>query len=188
MVTTTTPLSAQQKNIDSLRHELETSKNDTLKLFHFMLLAGAYEETKPDSSFYYAKNELVLARKLKLKLNEVIALNRMAYAFKNMGNYPASLQIYLSGKEIAEDVKVEENILPNKYFDLEGFIKKPVTAHMIHLQMLGFNHLGLSLLYETVNNYEKALFYGLGAKQYFEKAGNVNNLCLMNMILGDATI
>src|SRR4030095_10236849 len=125
----------------------------------------AYEEIKPDSSFYYSKNQLILARKSKLRLNEAIALNAMAYALKNMGNYPASLQTYLSAKEIAEDTKVEENILPDIYFHWKGFIKQPVTAHMIRLHILGLNHLGLSLLYETVNDYEKGLFYGLQAKQ-----------------------
>jgi signal transduction histidine kinase len=171
-------------DIDSLKHELEIAQNDTLKLLHFILLAEAYEETKPDSSFYYAKNELTLARKLKLRLNEAISLNRIAYAHKNMGNYPASLQTYLSAKQIAEDTKAEENILPDKYFHLEGFIKKPVTAHMIRLQILGLNHFGLSLLYETVNNYDKGLFYGLQAMQNFEEAGNVYNLSLINMVVG----
>ena len=92
-------LAAQQNTIDSLKHELEVSENDTLKLLQFILLVEAYEETKPDSSFYYSKNQLILARKLKLRLNEAIALNAMAYALKNMGNYPASLQTYLSAKE-----------------------------------------------------------------------------------------
>jgi len=108
---------------------------------------------------------LTLSRKLKLRLNEAIALNTMAYDLKNMGNYPASLQTYLSGKEIAEDAEVEENILPHKYLDLEGFVKMPVTAHMIRLHILGLNQLGLGLLYENVGNYEKGLFYGLQAKQ-----------------------
>ena len=50
-------LPAQPGNIDSLKRELEINQNDTLKLFHFILLAEAYEETKTDSSFYYAKNQ-----------------------------------------------------------------------------------------------------------------------------------
>ena len=177
-------LPAQPGNIDSLKRELEINQNDTLKLFQFILLAEAYEETKPDSSFYYAKNQLTLSRKLKLRLNEAIALNTMAYAHKNMGNYPASLQTYLSAKEIVEDATIEENILPGKYFHLQGFLKKPVTARMIRLQILGLNQMGLGLLYENVKNYEKGLFYGLQAKQNFEEAGDFERLCVTNMILG----
>ncbi len=67
-------LTGQQSYIDSLKHEVEISENDTLKLFHLILLHQAYEETKPDSALYYAKNELTLARKLKLRLNEAIAI------------------------------------------------------------------------------------------------------------------
>ena len=63
------------QRIDSLKRELEISQNDTLKLFHFILLAESFGEVKPDSSFYYSKNELTLARKLKFPLNEAIALN-----------------------------------------------------------------------------------------------------------------
>ena len=170
--------------IDSLKHELEISQNDTLKLFHFILLAEAYEGTKPDSSFYYAKNELTFARKLKLRLNEAIALNGIAYAYLNMSNYPASLETYFSAKQIVEDARAEENILPDKYFHMEGFNKKPVTAHMIRLQILGLNLLGLSLLYESTNNYDKALFYGRHAMQILEEAGDEGHLGALNTNVG----
>ncbi len=177
-------LNAQPAYIDSLKRELEINQNDTLKLFQFIFLAQAYDETKPDSAFYYAEKSLTLSRKLKLRLNEAIALSTMAYAHKNMGNYPASLQKYLSAGEIVEDATIEENI-PNKYFHLqEEFLKKPVTAHMIRLRILGLNHLGLGLLYENVKNYEKGLFYGLQARRTFEEAGNFDRLCVANMILG----
>ena len=181
---TITHLSAQHRNIDSLKHDLEINQNDTLKLYHFMLLSEAYEETNLDSAFYYAKNELTLARKLKLRLNEAIALNAMAYDLKNKGNYPASLQTYLSAKEIAEDTKVEENILPNKYYHLEGFSKKPVTARMIRLQILGFTHLGLGLVYGDMNNYEKALFYERQVMNYAEQDGDARQLIAIYLIIG----
>ncbi len=174
----------QVRGVDSLRNELETNQNDTLKLVYSILLSEAYEETKPDTSFYYAKNALILAQKLKLRLNEAIAFIQMAYALKNMGNFPASLQIYLSGKDILEDGKAEQNILPDKYFNLQGFLKRPVTARMKRLQILGLSQLGLSLVYGDVNDYEKALFYAFQAKQRFEEAGNVHNLCVINMMLG----
>ena len=47
--------SQQAQRIDSLKHELEISQNDTLRLFHFILLAEAFGEANPDSSFYYAR-------------------------------------------------------------------------------------------------------------------------------------
>jgi two-component system, NtrC family, sensor kinase len=177
-------VSQDWRHIDSLKHELEISQNDTLKLLYLLRIAEAFDEPKPDSAYYYAKEELRIAKKLNLRLNEALALNGIAYALKNMGNYPASLQTYLSANEILEDASIEENILPNRYYSLDGFIKKPVTPRMIRHRILGYNQLGLGLLYETANNYNKALFYNMLAKRSFEEAGNVYNLCFINTILG----
>ncbi len=101
-----------------------------------------------------------------------------------MGNFPASLQSYLSANEILQDAISKRIFFPNKYFHLDGFIKKPITPRMIRLRILGYNQAGLGLLYETTNNYSKGLFYDLLAKQSFEEAGNVYNSILINMILG----
>src|SRR5688572_11911230 len=93
-------VSQDVQKIDSLKHELEISQNDTLKLLYLLRIAEAFDEPKPDSAYYYANAELRLAKKLKLRLNEALALNGIAYALKNMGNYPTSLQTYLSANEI----------------------------------------------------------------------------------------
>src|SRR5688572_1870773 len=177
-------VSQDRRHIDSLKHELEIGQNDTLKLLYLLRIAEAFDEPKPDSAYYYASEELRIAKKLNLRLNEALALNGIAYALKNMGNYTTSLQTYLSANEILEDASIEENILPNRYYRLDGFIKKPITPRMIRLQILGYNQLGLGLLYETVNNYDKALFYSKLSKQQFEEIDNVQNLCLINMIIG----
>ena len=104
--------SQDTQKIDSLKNELAITKNDTLKLFYLIRIHEAFEESKPDSTYFYAKNELTLAKKLDLRLNEALALNGIAYALKNMGNFPASLQSYLSANEILQDASIEENILP----------------------------------------------------------------------------
>jgi two-component system NtrC family sensor kinase len=176
--------SQQVQQIESLKHELEISENDTLRMLHCIRLAEAFQETNPDSSFFYAENVLKLTHKLKLRVNEAVALELKAYALKNMGNYPASLKTYLSAKEILEDAAVESNVLPLKYLSMEGFIKKPVTPRMIRIQALGLTNLGLGILHETVNNYDKGLYYGLLAKQNFEEVSNVHNSCLIHMVLG----
>jgi two-component system NtrC family sensor kinase len=170
--------------IDSLKHELEISRNDTARLLHFIWIAEAFGESNPDSAFYYGKKQLTLASKLKLKFNEAFALNLMAYALKNMGNYPASLQTYLAAIRIVENSSVEESILPHINTRLEGFIKKPITPRMMRLQELGFSHFGLALLYETVNNYDKAILYAQLARKTFEEIGNIQNSSLIHMILG----
>src|SRR5678815_2304692 len=83
-------------NIDSLKHEVEITNNDTMRYVLLDVLARAYQETKPDSSYYYSKKSLEVARKLKIKLAEAATLGKIGYALQNMGNYPASLKAYLS--------------------------------------------------------------------------------------------
>lgn len=175
---------AQNKQIiDSLKHEIEITQNDTLKLVCLLRIAEAFDEPKPDSAYYYANQELRLARKLNIRLNEALALNGIAYALKNMGNYPASLQTYLSANEILMDASIEETMLPTRYYHYSG-LKQPTTRPMIRTQILGFNQLGLGLLYETINNYNMALLYDLQAKRSFDEVGNANRSSFMNMILG----
>ena len=64
---------------------------------------------------------MTISRKLNLKLNEAYALDQKAYALLNMGDYPRSLQTFLSGLEIAEDPKSEKNVLPQKYILKKDF-------------------------------------------------------------------
>ena len=85
----------QQPSVDSLLHQPETVQNDTARMIRFGALTEAYGEINPDSSYYYAEQQLTLARRLKLKLNEVHALNKMRYARLNTGNYSRTLQLLL---------------------------------------------------------------------------------------------
>jgi len=55
LLVASTELRAQRDYIDSLKHELEINQNDTMKLVQFIGLSQAYEETKPDTAFYYSK-------------------------------------------------------------------------------------------------------------------------------------
>jgi two-component system, NtrC family, sensor kinase len=179
-----THIKAQQPYIDSLRHEIEIAKNDTTKIVLFSTITEAYAETKPDSSVYFAEQQLMLARKLNLKLNEADALAQMGYALLNMGNYPRSLQTLLSALAIAEDSKSEQIILPDKYINLEEFLKRPVTAYMLRLTQLARVHNFLAILYDNNNNYEKELFHFLQGRQLVEQTGNIPVLCRINNNLG----
>ena len=56
--------------IDSLRFELKHTTNDTLRMRISRSIAIYLQETNRDSSMYFQKKQLILARKLKLKLWE----------------------------------------------------------------------------------------------------------------------
>ena len=69
-------LLAQAGYIDSLKHEVEITRNDTMLYIQLGALASAYLETKPDSSLYYSEKALDIAKELKLKLDEAFTLGK----------------------------------------------------------------------------------------------------------------
>jgi tetratricopeptide (TPR) repeat protein len=127
---------------------------------------------------------LTVARKLNFKLNEADALTWMGYAFLNMVNYPMSLQTLLSSLAIAENPKIEQNILPDKYLIPKEFLKRPVTAHMLRLSILCLAHHSLGILYGNSYNSLKEQFHDLQALQFAEESGHVPSLCTINNTLG----
>jgi two-component system NtrC family sensor kinase len=183
-----THIKAQQSNIDSLRHEIEIVNNDTIKIVLLSTITEAYIEIKPDSASYFAEKLLKLSQKLRFRLNEAFALDQIAYALLNLGNYPRSLQTFLLAYAIADDPKSEANILPEKYIDTKVFLKRPVTAHMLRLDILARVIHYIGILYETTRKTEKEVLYYLKAKQLTEEIGNRSELCTVYSTLGRAYI
>jgi two-component system NtrC family sensor kinase len=176
-------LFAQAGFIDSLKHEIEITRNDTILYIELDALATAYLETKPDSSLYYSEKALGIARKLNLKLNEAFTLGKKAYAQQNKGNYPGSLRTFLSGIEIANDPENEKNILPPHFLAMNGY-PPAITGHGFRLMTLGFLHEFTGILYENVNDYEKELYHLRFTKQYAEQRKDTVHLAELYYILG----
>jgi signal transduction histidine kinase len=175
---------AQDRYIDSLQNELKSAQDDTLRLRQLILLTEVYGESIPDSSFFFSEQLLSVSRKLKFRLNEVHALSKMGYALLNMGNYPRSLQIFLTGITIAEDPQSEKNIAPDKYSNTEQFHFQPMTPHMQRLDQLSELHMQMGILYFHSYDYKKVLFHFFEARQLAEQTGNVSLLCTINLELG----
>ena len=171
------------ENIDSLKHEVETTRNDTMRYVQLEALAQAYLEIKPDSSFYYSKKSLEIARKLKLKLDEARTLGRSGYALQNMGNYPASLKAYLSAIEIASNPESGKLILPPKYLQLLA-LNPEQTASVYRIGTLSFLHGFCGVLYENANDFEKELYHLRYSRQYSEQIKDTFNLSTLYYILG----
>ncbi len=183
MLLLVTPGKAQQRNIDSLRHEKEITQNDTININLLNYLTEAYTESKPDSAFYFAEQLLMLARKLNLKLIEGYAQAQMGYALLNLSNYPRSLQTLLSAQAIVEDPKTE-HYSSGISLDLGEFLKKPVTPHARRISVLSRTHQYLGILYGNTSNNAKELFHFLESLKFAEQTGNVSDLCTSNLLLG----
>jgi hypothetical protein len=55
-------ISGQQNTVDSLKYELETTKNDTLRLVLLTLLSNRYLDKQYDSVVFFAEQQVLLAQ------------------------------------------------------------------------------------------------------------------------------
>jgi tetratricopeptide (TPR) repeat protein len=143
---------AQAINIDSLVQLSNIAQNDTIKLIRVRTIARSYAELNPDSAYHYSEASLKLARKLKLKLDEGSALQEIAYAYLNKGNYPRSLQIFLSALVIIGDSKTEQNVLVGKFPGDDALFYRTATPHLQRLSGIAFIQQNLGILYANSNN------------------------------------
>lgn len=152
-------LTAQQTNLDSLKNELQQSKNDTASLILLAKISDAYSEINFDSVYVYAEKMLAASKKLNLKLEEVTAMNQLGYALLNKGNFPRSLQIFLTALTITEDPASEKNVLPPQYRYIDEFSDRYLSPRLQRLMKLSRIMQYAGILYFNAGNYEKALWY-----------------------------
>jgi len=175
--------SAQRINIDSLIEEANLTQNDTIKLVRLRTIARIYAELNPDSSYHYAERSLALAKKLNLKLDEGGAMSEIGYSYQNRGNYPMSLQFHLSAIAILDDPKSEEKVLVGKFPGDDEIMYRAAAPHLQRLATLAFTEQNLGVLYANSNNYEKAWYYHLLARQKAEESGNVPVLSVVDLTM-----
>ena len=175
---------SQNIDLEGLKQRLQSTTNDTLRLVQLDSLAIGYSESYVDSSILYAEMQLKLSNALGFKINEAAALNMKAYALLNMGNYPASLQTFLKGIEIAADPVSEKKIIPEKYRSTLGFKSNDHSPHTYRLQVLSFLYFNLGILYENAGNNEKALFNYFEALHIGETTSNKQIIGSTSMNIG----
>jgi len=172
---------AQQLDIDNLLKEAETIKNDTGRLIRLRSVARIYAEINPDSSYKYSEQALLLARKLRLRLDEGGALREMGYAFLNKGNYPRALQTLLASLAILEDPASEKNVLTGKFAGDDELIYHEGLPHAQRLSEIAFLHQNLGVLYANSNNYERAWQHHILGRKYADESGNVPMQSVSNL-------
>jgi two-component system, NtrC family, sensor kinase len=131
IVSSTLTVSAQNRNIDSLSSALQKEKTDTGRIILLYTLSWAYHNSKPDSALMLAQQAYLLSKKKNYLKGELWALNEIATAYNNLGDFPKALQFYL------EELKIEE-----KRGNLEN------TAII---------YLGIALVYENAKQFDNAL-------------------------------
>jgi len=176
--------SQEDYGTDSLKNELRSAKTDTAELILLGSIAYNYAELNPDSAFFYASRMHVLAKKMKLPLEECFALSEMGYALINLGNYPRSLQILLAAVEITDDPESENNLLSGFYIPIDVYTDRTAAPKLQRLtkQARAFQYLGI--LYGNSGNLGKAVEYYQSTLQKAELAKNERLLSISYTTLG----
>ena len=177
-------ISYAQSPGDDIKIELRSEFNDTIRLLYYEQITNLYSEINPDSAFYYADQALLLARKLHLKLEEVVALGEVGYAQLNLGNYPRSLQYLLSGIAISENPGSEKNILPERFPASDDYTDRSVSPQKQRLAKLSRIQQYCAILYGNSGNPDKALSYYSTAIALAEKSDNLKILSITYTTLG----
>jgi two-component system NtrC family sensor kinase len=176
----------QNKYIDSLQRELAVSKNDTMRFILFGRIADVYSEINPDSAFYYAEKVIPYTKKMQLKLEEATALAVMGYAQINLGNYPRSLEYFLSAIEIASDASSEKRVVPSNYPSIDEFTDRSGSPRLQRLTKLSRIYQDAGILYGNLGNYEKALYYYKTALPLAEESQDLKLVSITYNTLGRA--
>jgi len=96
---------AQQTRIDSLKHQLTTEKEDSVKLQILWEISDLYDYLSNDSKVYYAQQAVLLSIKNRNTFpvgTEADALSTLAHSFWWAGNYPDAKETYIKALKIAE--------------------------------------------------------------------------------------
>ena len=90
------------EGIDSLKHQLVISKQDTSSISTMINLCTAYWGVNTDSSMKYGQMSLTLSRKMHFDYGESSSLHALGVLYRILGDYPKALDNTFEGLEIAE--------------------------------------------------------------------------------------
>jgi tetratricopeptide (TPR) repeat protein len=93
---------AQQRTADSLKREINRSRQDTAEVVLLNRLSTFYTYSYPDSALQYDEQALRLAQKLDFIVGEIWACNHMGEALGAKGEFANALETDLKALHIAE--------------------------------------------------------------------------------------
>src|SRR3954451_1927864 len=110
LLITSNIVTAQQRIIDSLKLELNRSREDTNRVLLLAELIKSYYQYKPDTAILLGQQAYELSQKLKYAAGEALSLNRIASAYSTVGDYAKSLIFLTKALNISTGIKDEVGI------------------------------------------------------------------------------
>ena len=139
------------READSLLMIYRTTSSDTLKMEVSRMLGFYYHEKNTDSALFFQTQQLELAQKLRFRLWEADAFELCGFIYRNMDQYPVSLQYFQEAMRIVEDPKSEKNSWKPEVLSIAG------TPFAARLTILAFIHIDIGGLYNKTGNAKKEL-------------------------------
>jgi tetratricopeptide (TPR) repeat protein len=173
---------AQQRQIDSLKHLLNTAKVDTLKIGYNYSISRLYPD-KPDSALFYIDNGMRLASSMNNRRGIVNGKYAYGVSYLMQGNYPLAIKNSLEALQLSTDLSMPAmiaycyQVLADIYDDQKDD-KKSVYYMQLAIpieQRLGdqkslvsfYNH--ISYFYNRLDRPEMALKYDNLANELAEQ-------------------
>jgi two-component system, NtrC family, sensor kinase len=104
---------AQNKEIDTLKHELSIATHDTSRVLIMARLCEASREHNIDSAFFYGNKGLTLAKQIHFIKGEIRNMAHLGRIQFDLGNVPRYLEIELKALRMAEENHLErEKMFP----------------------------------------------------------------------------
>ncbi len=118
--------------MDSLKHELAATKNDTLRLVLANQLRYDYffGNGHVDSALVYSKLVLALTQKLGYKIDEAYACDLVGDIL-NYQHHQNTLEMFFRGVTIAENPQIEGKILPRNYLERMTYWHQDLTNLLV---------------------------------------------------------
>jgi signal transduction histidine kinase len=172
--------SSGQQNIDSLKRNLSSARNDSARYYTCKYIYDYYEERNRDSAFYYGEKTYELAKSNNKKLAAICALNNLAYQLIGFGRYAEALQHLSISFEKLEDKALDTE--PTWLLFTHSFLgnnRRLLQAYTHHI---------FGILMRQTDNNEQAIVHFRKAKEISTAIGHERRQLMANMNLGRSYI
>jgi two-component system, NtrC family, sensor kinase len=157
-------LTSQQ--VDSLKRNVESEKNDTLRMAAYRSLGFYYQEAIPDSGLYFHEQQLALAKKLDMKLWLADAYSQTAFTLVSVGDVTRGYEYHTEATKLASNKKNEsDNWRPWTFSNSKN-------SHEARISILAMNYQMMGNLWGALGEKEKRKSHYLEAAKLGESINN----------------
>lgn len=186
-------LSAQGVSlIDSLKLQLETATNDSIKIHLYNEISYEYIYTDPALALFYAQKGVNLSNKVGSNYGLMRSWGQMGTAFKQLNNLTKAIECYIKGEQYAEKAKKKQGISAYAHniallyhqlaqYDMAiKYLKKSIQIdkEIKDYESAGIGSNSLGAFYRELNRIHEAEKLFNESIEFFSKINDKNNIAM----------